>query len=293
MRIIAAKAFERDISYSIVGALVHVYALVAGRGRVQVKVEPPKRGAKRVGQARLALKIQRVGLAKYERRLALARSHNSLVLLSLLIDVARGAGVVHECVLQSHTRRRGAVNVATVKSVDEIPTIGATIMPILVHRVGFDAIVLVQSQVPDIHCLERLDAIVVRRRHKLQMSRLQVRAVLAHLSAYLGRAIQPLPHVVLGAPARRARRVLAAKIEVVGLVAVLVAVEAIAAKRLARQRRRVDERLPAFRRDGALGNVEAVRELDAGEGLVGLRKKTDRGRWWLGSRWSAAGRRCR
>ena len=78
---------------------MHVHALVAGRGRVQVKVETPERGAKRVGQAGLALKVQRVGLAKDERRLALACGHDLPVLLKLFIHIARGAGVIHKRVL--------------------------------------------------------------------------------------------------------------------------------------------------------------------------------------------------
>ena len=119
-----------------------------------------------------------------------------------------------------------------------IKSVGNAIRPgnrhILVHRVGVNVIVLIQAQIPDVHRLERLDAIVIRRRHKFQIFRLQVRAVLAHLPPNLSRAIQPLPHIVLGAPACRARRVLAAEVEVVGLVAVLVPVEALAPERLAR-----------------------------------------------------------
>lgn len=94
---------------------MHVHTLVAGRRRVHVEVEAPERGAKRVGQAGLALKVQRVGLAKDERRRSLARGHNLPVLLDLLVHVARGACVVHERVLQSHAGRRRPVNVAATQ----------------------------------------------------------------------------------------------------------------------------------------------------------------------------------
>lgn len=96
--------------------------------------------------------------------------------------------------------------------------------------------------------------------------------MLAHLPANLGRAIEPLTNKVLGTPARRARRVLATEVKVVGLVAVFVPVEPVAAERLAGQRRRVDEGLPPVGRDGALGEVEAVGELDARQRLVRLEK---------------------
>ncbi len=141
------------------------------------------------------------------------------------------------------------------------------------NGISVDVAASVQHEAPGILSVQGVVAVVVGRRHELAQLRPQVWAVLLHLPANLARAIEPLVGVLLGAPGRRPRGgpVLADK--VVGLVAVLVGVKVVAANGLAGERRSVDERLPALCRPAALGQVEAVRELDAGPGLVRVEKR--------------------
>jgi hypothetical protein len=53
--------------YPVVCPHVHVHALEADRGRVEVKIYPPEGGAKGVGEAGAALVVEGVGLAEDER----------------------------------------------------------------------------------------------------------------------------------------------------------------------------------------------------------------------------------
>jgi hypothetical protein len=91
-----------------------VHPLEAHRRRVEVKVDAPEGGTKGVGKTRTALVVQRVGLAKDERRDWPRRLRDHGVVLGAAgVDRELGHGVVHQRPLEGYPWSLGAADVAT------------------------------------------------------------------------------------------------------------------------------------------------------------------------------------
>lgn len=99
------------VTYAVVCAHVHVHALDTYGRAVEVEVEAPQRSAEGVGQAGLALVVQRVGLAHDQGHSATV-GPGLVILDNVRVDRAHCARVVQERSLECDARAGGTGYIA-------------------------------------------------------------------------------------------------------------------------------------------------------------------------------------